>query len=191
MSRTRTYRLGLLLAALIAPVASVEAAGPGIGSFASAPKATLMPVSCVQQRLSRSHWTRQDGGTRQHRWTRQDGPRHQGGRHWSRDRRGVFTSAGYLGPWASSTGATSSHALSSDGDGPQRWVDRNAFETMPVRMGIARAPTPEPTLYRIEGRRDRPATRVIRISDPEPPQGRRSRFAHAETGALLLTVPRR
>ena len=190
MSRTRAFRLGLLLAALLAPVASVEAAGPGAGSFASAPKAALMPESGVPQRLSRSHWTRQDGGTRQHRWTRHDGSRDQGGRYWSRDRRGLFTSAGYLGPWASSTVATSSHALSREGDGPQRWVDRNAFESMPVRMGIARAPTPEPTLYRLEGRRDRPATRVIRISDPEP-QGRRSRFAHAETGALLLTVPRR
>ena len=62
---------------------------------------------------------------------------------------------------------------------------------MPVRMGIARSPTPEPTLYRLEGRRDRPATRVIRISDPEPRQGRRMRFAHAETGALLLIVPGR
>lgn len=190
MSRTRAFRLGLLLAALLAPVASVEAAGPGTGSFASAPKAALMPESGVPQRLSRSHWTRQDGVTRQHRWTRHDGSRDQGRRHWSRDRRGLFTSAGYLGPWAYATGATSSHALSSDGDGPQRWVDRNSFETMPVRMGIARAPTPEPTLYRLEGRPGRPATRVIRISDPEP-QGRRSRFAHAETGALLLTVPRR
>jgi hypothetical protein len=58
-------------------------------------------------------------------------------------------------------------------------------------VGIARSPTPEPTLYRLEGRRDRPATRVIRISDPEPRQGRRTRFAHAETGALLLVVPGR
>lgn len=54
-----------------------------------------------------------------------------------------------------------------------------------------RAPTPEPTIRRLEGQRDRPATPVIAISEPEPPQGRRSRFARASTGALLLTVPRR
>jgi hypothetical protein len=74
---------------------------------------------------------------------------------------------------------------------PAKVVDRNSFENMPARAGIMRSPTPEPTLYRIEGPRNRPVTRVIRINDPEPRDGRRSRFAHAETGALLLTVPGR
>lgn len=60
----------------------------------------------------------------------------------------------------------------------------------PVVVGIARSPTPTPTLYRIEGRRDRPVTRVIRIGAAEP-RGLRDRYAHAETGALLLTVPGR
>lgn len=66
----------------------------------------------------------------------------------------------------------------------------HSFDSMPVRIGIARAQTPEPTLYRLEAQRDRAATRVIAINDPEP-QGRRSRFAHAETGALLLLTSRR
>ena len=70
-------------------------------------------------------------------------------------------------------------------------VDRDAYETMPVRVGILREPTPEPTLYRLEGRPERPATRVIRITNTDSRQGRRSRFAHAETGALLLAVPAR
>lgn len=62
----------------------------------------------------------------------------------------------------------------------------------PVLVGIARSPTPEPTLYRIEGRRDRPVTRVIRIGDAEPrTRSPRDRYAHAETGALLLVVPLR
>jgi len=74
---------------------------------------------------------------------------------------------------------------------PPKVVDRNSFEYLPARMGIMRSPTPEPTIYRIEGPRDRPMTRIIRINDPEPRNGRRSRFAHAETGALLLTVPGR
>ena len=74
---------------------------------------------------------------------------------------------------------------------PPKVVDRNSFEYLPARMGIMRSPTPEPTIYRLEGPRDRPVTRIIRINDPEPRSGRRSRFAHAETGALLLTVPGR
>lgn len=178
MSRARTIRLGFLLSVLLAPLGVAEAAGPGAGSFASAPKSVRPVAPGIHQRVSRSHWTRHDG------------PREHGERQWSRHGRRLFTSAGYLGPWIYPAGSSSSHALSTEDDGPQRWVDRNSFENMPVRMGIVRAPTPEPTLYRLEGRRDRPATRVIRINEPEP-QHRRSRFAHAETGALLLTVPRR
>lgn len=60
----------------------------------------------------------------------------------------------------------------------------------PVLVGIPRSPTPTPTLYRIEGRRDRPVTRVIRIGGAES-RGLRERYAHAETGALLLRVPGR
>lgn len=178
MSRAGTFRLGLLLTALLAPMAVAEAAGQG-RSFPNAP-ASLKPAGAGmhQQRLSRSAWIRHDGA------------RDHAGRHWRRSGRGLFSSAGYLGPWAYPASPSSSHGLPSDGDAPQRGIDRNSFEHMPVRMGIVRAPTPEPTLYRLEGRPDRPATRVIRINDPEPRQGR-SRFAHAETGALLLIVPRR
>jgi hypothetical protein len=69
--------------------------------------------------------------------------------------------------------------------------DPHAFENLPTRTGIPYPPTPNPTLYRIEGPRDRPITRVIRIADAQTPGSRRSRFVHSETGALLLTVPRR
>jgi hypothetical protein len=68
-------------------------------------------------------------------------------------------------------------------------VDPFAFANLPVRMGIPYPPRPEPTLYRIEGRRDRPVVRVIRIADRQA-HGT-TRGLHAETGALLLTVPER
>lgn len=71
-------------------------------------------------------------------------------------------------------------------------VDPDAFENLPARSGIQRGPTPEPTIYRLEGPASRPVARVIRMAGGD---GRgssvRSRSAHAETGALLVTVPRR
>ena len=179
MSRARTIRLGLLLTALLAPLAPAEAAGPGTGSFASAPRSPGPAIHSLQQKPSRSAWNRHEV------------PRDRGQGHWRRDGGGLFTSAGYLGPWTPAVGGASWHEPSTGGDARQGLIDHNSFENMPVRMGIMRAPTPEPTLYRLEGRPDRPATRVIRISDPEPRQSRRSLFAHAETGALLLTVPGR
>jgi len=110
--------------------------------------------------------------------------------HGRRDRgRGAFTSFGY--PWGWPAGAASWQPPSVEAEQAPRWVDRNALENMPVRAGIVREPTPEPTIYRLEGRPDRPVMRVIRIAGPDPRQGRRSRFAHAETGALLLVVPGR
>ena len=176
MSRTGTFRLGLLLAALLAPLAVAEAAGPG-RSFKTAPAALKPAGAGLHERLGHGASIRHDRLAE------------RGGRHWRRGR-GPLAAMGYPGPWAFTDGQGSVHARSAERDGATGPVDRHSFEHMPVQIGIARAPTPEPTLYRLEGRRDRPATRVIRISEPEP-QGRRSRFAHAETGALLLTVPRR
>lgn len=76
-------------------------------------------------------------------------------------------------------------------------IDPYSFENLRARTGIRPAPTPEPTLYRLEGPRERPVTRIVPIAGTEParPAGgdasARSRVAHAETGALLLTVPSR
>ncbi|WP_376986957.1 hypothetical protein [Bosea sp. R86505] len=174
MMRATTICLGLMMMGLCLPGGwgSAQAAGP-----ATKPLATAAPNvqrgAAVHQRLTRERWVRTDAG------------RFRDG-HGRRFGRGPLAAVGYPGAWGGPSGGISSHAL----DAP-RPVDRQSFEHMPVRMGIARAPTPEPTLYRLEGRRDRPATRVIRISDPEPRQGRRTRFAHAETGALLLIVPGR
>ncbi|PTM42512.1 hypothetical protein [Bosea sp. 124] len=179
MSCARTFRLGLLLTALLAPMAVAEAAGPGAARVAVVPKSLGPAASNLHHRSVRTAAVR-------HAWVRAPGER-----HWRRSGRGLFTSAGYLGPWIDPAAGRSWHERGSDGDDRQQAIDHNSFESMPVRMGILRAPTPQPTIYRLEGRRDRPATRVIRISDPEPSQGRRSRFAHAETGALLLTVPGR
>ncbi|KPF71690.1 hypothetical protein IP69_05940 [Bosea sp. AAP35] len=177
MSRTGTFRLGLLLAVLLAPLSVAEAAGSG-RSFRHAP-GVLKPAGVgLHERFGHTAAIRHDRFTE------------RGGRHWRRGR-GPLAAVGYPGPWSMTDGQGSVHARSVDRDDAIRPVDRRSFEHMPVQVGIVRPPTPEPTLYRLEGRRDRPATRVIRINDPEPRDARRSRFAHAETGALLLTVPRR
>lgn len=76
-------------------------------------------------------------------------------------------------------------------------IDPYSFENLRARTGIRPAPTPEPTLYRLEGPRERPVTRIVPIVGTEPVRpgsgeaSARSRVAHAETGALLLTVPPR
>lgn len=75
---------------------------------------------------------------------------------------------------------------------PARPIDPYAFENLMPRAGILPSPTPEPTIYRLEGSRSRPVARVIRIAGADDARnGPRSRYAHVETGALLLTVPRR
>ena len=174
MSRATIICLGLMLAGLSLPAvpASAQSAARPVAARASA----VHPHhhgGAIHQRMGHDRWVRSETG------------------HWRGNRlrsgfgQGIWTPVGY-GPWSVAGGGTSSHAIETT-----RPVDRNSFEHMPVRIGIARSPTPEPTLYRLEGRPDRPATRVIRINDPEPRQGRRTRFAHAETGALLLVVPGR
>lgn len=70
-------------------------------------------------------------------------------------------------------------------------VDRNSFAQLPARTGIPYPPTPDPILIRLEGPRNRPVARIIRIAEAETGKAARSRFAHAPTGALLLTVPGR
>lgn len=69
-------------------------------------------------------------------------------------------------------------------------VDPDAFANLRARSGIRPAPTPQPALYRLEGPRERPVTKIIPIAGSEParPNGR---SGHVETGALLLTVPSR
>ncbi|MDP3410965.1 hypothetical protein [Bosea sp. (in: a-proteobacteria)] len=182
MSRATTIGLGLLAALLLTPLTPVEAeaAGAAARPSATASKAIGSGASGIHQ-VSRNRW----GGADGHRIR---GHRHAYGHGHGSVRLGAL---GYPGPSTNPVSARSSHRLSDPGLEPERAIDRRSFEHMPVRIGIVRGPTPEPTLYRLEGRRDRPATRVIRINDPEPRDGRRSRFAHAETGALLLIVPGR
>lgn len=174
MMRATTICLALTVTGLCGPAGwtAAQAAGPQTRTFASDAQAGARGAA-VHQRLGRDRWVRTDAGRF-----------HDG--HGRRSGRGPLAAVGYPGAWSVPAGGSSAHALDAE-----RPVDRQSFEHMLVRMGIARAPTPEPTLYRLEGRPDRPATRVIRINDPEPRQGRRTRFAHAETGALLLIVPGR
>lgn len=119
------------------------------------------------------------------------GPRRDGGVETGRFReRRYARGSGLYWPWYYPTDA-GSQTIVLDEREPAAPRDPHSFDGMPVRLGIARSPTPEPTLYQIEGPRDRPVTRAIRIADAEPAGGKRSRFMHAETGALLLTVPGR
>lgn len=101
--------------------------------------------------------------------------------------------SGYPWPWMDggygATGGVS--VIERQAEAPPS--DPDSFENLTTRAGIRRSPTPEPTIYRLEGPRSRPVTRVIRIAGGDEPRGGspRNRFAHAETGALLLTVPGR
>lgn len=84
---------------------------------------------------------------------------------------------------------------------PPPIVDPYSFENLIARTGIRPAPTPEPVIYRLEGPRDRPTTRVIRIGADLEQSGHgerrarsrvgQNRIASAETGAVLLRVPAR
>jgi len=116
-----------------------------------------------------------------------------GHRPYGRHRRGFgWDGAGYPWPWADGYGSAGGVTVIEKQAEAPRPVDPDAFENLPVRAGIRSAPTPEPTIYRLEGPRSRPVARIIRVSGGDEAQrGPRSRFAHAETGALLLTVPRR
>lgn len=105
-----------------------------------------------------------------------------------------FDGDGYGDPWAwpDGYGAGGGVTVIERQAEASRPIDPDAFENLTVRAGIRAAPTPEPTIYRIEGPRLRPVARVIRVAGgDEAGATPRSRFAHAETGALLLTVPRR
>jgi hypothetical protein len=163
---------GLLLTGLSA-VTEVLAA-PAAGRFVAAPN--QMRAMTAPHPRHRVFEARRPGFG-------QRGFRHAGRR--------FFGGAGFLGPVPYPFDSDRPIIVRHERPKPEKPVDLNAFETMPVRMGIAPAPTPNPTLYRIEGPRNRPVTRVIRIAEAEPRHGRRSRHIHAETGAVLLTVPGR
>ena len=112
--------------------------------------------------------------------------RHQRGLGWDG---GGYSWPGYDGGYGAGGGVT---VVERQAEAP-RLVDPDAFENLTERAGIRRSPTPEPTIYRLEGPRMRPIARVIRIAGGDDAKGGapRNRFAHAETGALLLTVPGR
>ncbi|MGO4734908.1 hypothetical protein AB4099_00065 [Bosea sp. 2KB_26] len=65
----------------------------------------------------------------------------------------------------------------------ERTVDRSLDYT-PVVVGIPRSPTPEPVIYRLEGSRQRPVVRIIRV-------GEQGGYARDEESARIRNVPRR
>ena len=176
MMRTRTMICGLALATLLLSVVEAVAAGPGNGrGFAARGQMRVEAGGPTRHQAIRAVTERrfERGGDQRH------------GRHNGRRFAGLF---GYVGPGLYPLDIGASPVTPQERGEP---VDLNAFEHMPAQTGIARSPTPEPTIYRIEGPRDRPVARVIRFGAAEPRDGVRSRYVHAETGALLLTVPER
>lgn len=175
MLRTKTMICGLALATLLLPAVEAMAAGPGAGrGFATVRQMRVAPGGPQRHQMIRAVNDRRFGpelGAYRH------------GRHHGRRFAGAY---GYFGPGLYPFDVGVRTVTLQERRGP---VDLNAFEHMRVQTGIAASPTPEPTIYQIEGPRDRPVARVIRIGAAEPRDGVRSRYAHAETGALLLTVP--
>lgn len=163
---------GLLLAAGLA-IGEADAAGRG-GGFAPSRVAPPVQRPVVQGRIGA------------HRFVDGRGFRHGGHRRWS------WVGPGYADPWLfyPPDGGTTVAVIERPAE-MAKPVDPDSFENLTARAGIRREPTPEPTIYRLEGPRMAPAARVIRIGEAEPKGSRRTRFAHAETGALLLLVPGR
>ncbi len=176
MQRIVGLSCGLLItAALSAGMAS--AAGRGAGFGASAPASVrVAPIhrNFVRPERAGGHWRGAEHGSR---------------RGWHR--RWSWAGPGYVGPWSYPDPSGTTIAVIERRPESVRPVDPDAFENLTARTGIRREPTPEPTIYRLEGPRQRPVARVIRIDAADAQGGRRTRFAHAGTGALLLTVPGR
>ncbi|MGO4286333.1 hypothetical protein [Bosea sp. TAB14] len=166
---------GLLLAAGLS-VGEASAAGRG-GGFGAAPGPKAMGF------VHRSGTDSARIG--RHARMAGHGFRHGAHRRWS------WAGPGYADPWLFYPADDATVAVIERPTETVKPVDPDSFENLTARAGIRREPTPEPTIYRLEGSRLRPVAWVIRIGEAEPQGGRRTRFAHAETGALLLTVPRR
>lgn len=82
--------------------------------------------------------------------------------------------------------------LRESGAEPEREIDRDSFETMPVRLGIPRSPEPRPVIYRIEGTKARPAVRVLRVGIEDRRAGYRHLISRDDGGnAEILTLRRR
>jgi hypothetical protein len=71
---------------------------------------------------------------------------------------------------------------------PEREIDRDSFENMPVRMGIERSPEPQPVIYRIEGTRARPVVRVLRVGIEDRRAGYRHLASREGGNAEILTL---
>lgn len=74
---------------------------------------------------------------------------------------------------------------------PEREIDRDSFENMPVRLGIPRSPEPRPVIYRIEGTKARPVVRVLRVGIEDRRAGYRHRAGGEGGNAEILTLGRR
>ncbi|RDJ27491.1 hypothetical protein DWF00_11115 [Bosea caraganae] len=106
-------------------------------------------------------------------------PNHQGGRRfWG----------GSSGFYPFDAGGERTILREVSGGEEERPLDRDSFEHMPVRMGIAASPVGRPVIYRIEGSKARPIVRVLRVGIDDRRAGLRH-LATAEGGnAEILTL---
>jgi hypothetical protein len=170
MPRTECLAVAVLLCAMGALPAEVAAASRGGHGLSGGRGATARPVVARHAGVPPRRWVAEQRRLR---------------------RAGAFLPlASYYGP-AFDYGPAGVVAIAPPIVATLPPEEANSFAALPARTGIPYPPRPEPTLYRIEGPRDRPVTRVIRLSDLELDDARRTRHVHAETGALLLTVPGR
>lgn len=145
----------------LSPVCEAAAAGPG-RAFAPAAPPSFAPRTAFGFR----HMARQNGPIFRHDHARR-----------------ILGNRGFIGgPWYSPSDSGRDTVILQERES-ERTVDRSVDYT-PVLIGIPPAPTPEPVIYRLEGSRQRPVVRIIRV-------GEQGGYARAEDGARIRNVPRR
>lgn len=166
----------LALSLPLLPIESAVAAGfvRGVGPAPAKPMAHSRPVTTAWRSAPRGQHILP--GQRMARF------HHHRGTRWFLGGPGFY-------PFDSGSGSV---VLRESGAEPEREIDRDSFETMPVRLGIPRSPEPRPVIYRIEGTKARPAVRVLRVGIEDRRAGYRHLISRDDGGnAEILTLRRR
>lgn len=177
MPRIATSLPGLALSLLLLPLGSAEAAGFGRGVAPG-------PAPAMSRFLPRPAGPALRSAPRgQHIVSGRRAPRfHHRGANWF---------LGGPGYYPFDSGSETVILRDRDNAEPEREVDLDSFENMPVRMGIERSPEPRPVIYRIEGTRARPSVRVLRVGIDDRRAGYRHLASREGGNAEILTFRRR
>jgi hypothetical protein len=176
MPRIATSLPVLALSLLLLPVENAVAAGfgRGVGSAPARPMAHSRPVTTAWRSAPRGqHILPGQRAARFH---------HHRGTRWF---------LGGPGFYPFDSGSESMVLREGDAAEPEREIDRDSFENMPVRLGIPRSPEPRPVIYRIEGTKARPAVRVLRVGIEDRRAGYRHLASREGGNAEILTFRRR